>query len=71
MLFRLRMSARDARDAYARFMTFVLSERKRASSSIFKASRLEQAIAALISEQLAGNEKAKMVDETGPKWCVI
>lgn len=74
MLFRLRMSARDARDAYARFMEFVFSERKYwIQGGTFKASRLEQAIITLISTQLGGisSEEAKtvrMVDENSPKW---
>lgn len=73
MLFRLRMSAKDAKDAYARFTKFVFSERNRwYSAETFKSSRLEKGILTLISEQLGISiEKSRterMVDETTPKW---
>ena len=73
MLFRLRMSAKAAKDAYAKFTKFVFSERKGwYHAETFKVSRLEEGILALISEQLGISiEKARterMVDETTPKW---
>ena len=73
MLFRLGMSAKAARDEYARFTKFVFSERKwRFQEETFKASRLDEALLTVISKQLGLSiEKAKterMVDETTRKW---
>lgn len=72
MLFRLRMSAGNARNAYVKFMKAVFAQKKQWfwQKSIFKTSLLEEQIVSLISKQL-GNENAKteqMVEETAPKW---
>ena len=67
------MSAKDATVAYTRIMKFVFSKGRRwFQEETLNAFRLEQAVLALISEQLGISiEKAKterMFEESSPKW---
>ena len=73
MLFRLRMSVDEAIHAYAKFAKHVFSEQKLFfQDGKFKASRLEEAIMAIIQEALKISEvesrSVRVLDDEAAKW---